>query len=153
MTPPPRLDLRDILRASLAETGRLATQRSLAASFFRFGGLEIGVRVLGPDPLQRLLAMIAARAIGPAHDAVLLDVIGGPVEGLEGLLPAPLCPTIRMAPSLRATLAAWTGVQAVGREAPLIACINGRAMCHDAILSGLVNHTRPRLDRRSIALT
>jgi hypothetical protein len=89
LTPPPQSDLRDILRASLAETDRLATQQRLAASFFRFGGLEIAVRVLGPDPLQRLLAMIAARAASSARDAVLLDVIGGPVQGLEGLLPAP----------------------------------------------------------------
>jgi hypothetical protein len=89
LTPPQRPDLRDILRASLDETDRLAAQRRLAASFFRFGELEIAVRVLGPDPLQRLLAMIAARAAGSAHDGVLLDVIGGPVQGLEGLLPAP----------------------------------------------------------------
>ena len=89
LTPPSRLDLRDILRASLAETDRLATQRKLVASFFRFGELEIAVRVLGPDPLQRLLAMIAARTADPARDAVLLDVIGGSAQGLERLLPAP----------------------------------------------------------------
>lgn len=89
LTPPPRLDLRDILRASLGETDRLAAQRKAATSFFRFGELEIAVRILGPDPLQRVLAMIAARAAEPARDAVLFDVIGGPVPGLEGLLPTP----------------------------------------------------------------
>lgn len=86
---PPRLDLRDILRASLAETDALATKRRAAPSFFRFGELAIAVRILGPEPLQRLLAMIASRAADPVQDAVVLDVIGGSAPDLEGLLPAP----------------------------------------------------------------
>lgn len=89
LTPPPHLDLRDILRAALVETDVLATERRAAASFFRFGELALAVRILGPEPLRRLLAMIAPRAADPSQGAVLLDVIGGTVKGLEGLLPMP----------------------------------------------------------------
>ena len=89
LTPSPQLDLRDVLRAALAETGTLAAERQVSPSFFRFGELALAVRILGPAPLQRLLGMIATRAAGPSHDAVLLDVIGGPVKCLEGLLPMP----------------------------------------------------------------
>jgi hypothetical protein len=89
LTPPPHLDLRDVLRAALVETGALATERQALPSFFRFGEFALAVRILGPEPLQRLLAMIAARVADPSQDAVLLDVIGGPVKSLEGLLPRP----------------------------------------------------------------
>jgi hypothetical protein len=87
LTPPPHLDLRDVLRAALVETDTLATGRR--PSFFQFGELALAIRILGPEPLQRLLAMIASRAADPSHDAVLLDVIGGSVKSLEGLLPMP----------------------------------------------------------------
>lgn len=89
LTPSPHLDLRDILRAALVETDAVATEGRTRPSFFRFGELALAVRILGPQPLQRLLAMIAARAADPSQDAVLLDVIGGPVKSLEGLLPLP----------------------------------------------------------------
>jgi hypothetical protein len=89
LTPPPHLDLRDVLRAALVETDALASERRMRPSFFRFGELGLAVRILGPEPLQRLLAMIAARAADPSQDAVLLDVIGGPAKSLEGLLPLP----------------------------------------------------------------
>jgi hypothetical protein len=89
LTPPPHLDLRDVLRAALVETDTLATKRQVGPSFFQFGELVLAVRILGPEPLQRLLAMIASRAAGFSQGAVLLDVIGGPVESLEGLLPMP----------------------------------------------------------------
>lgn len=87
--PPQHLDLRDVLRAALVETDALATERRASPSFFRFGELGLAIRIVGSESLQRLLAMIAARAADPSQDAVMMDVIGGPVTSLEGLLPMP----------------------------------------------------------------
>ena len=66
MTPPLNLDLRDVLRAALGATDALATEQRARPSFFRFGELALAVRILGPEPLRRLLAMIAARAVDPS---------------------------------------------------------------------------------------
>ena len=61
LTPPPQLDLRDVLRAALVEIDALATGRRARPSFFRFGELALAVRILGPEPLQRLLFLPTAR--------------------------------------------------------------------------------------------
>src|SRR5262245_56669307 len=64
-----------------------ATARRLPPPTFRFGGLSIAVRLDGTPPLERLMPMIGGRANAAAHDAAVLDVIGGALEGHEGLLP------------------------------------------------------------------
>jgi hypothetical protein len=86
---PATLDLREVLRRALGATENLAGQRSVHPRFFRFGDLSVAIRILGPEPLHRLLSMIASRAVDRSPDAVMLDVIGGPQSDLEMLAPAP----------------------------------------------------------------
>jgi hypothetical protein len=86
---PAALDLRDVVRRALAATQTLASQRNAPPHFFQFGDLPIAIRILGPEPLHRLLSMVASRAADRLPDAAILDVIGGPVPELEMLAPAP----------------------------------------------------------------
>jgi hypothetical protein len=83
------MDLRDLLRAALVETDTRAAARQLPASVFRFGGTTIAIRLDGTPPLQQLMPMIGGRAAAAAHDMVVLDVIGRPLDGHDGLLPPP----------------------------------------------------------------
>lgn len=83
------MDLRELLRAVLVETETHAAARHLPQSIFRFGGTTIAIRLDGTPALQRLMPMIGGRAGDAAHDMAVLDVIGSPLDGHEGLLPPP----------------------------------------------------------------
>jgi hypothetical protein len=83
------MDLRDLLRAALAEADSLATRQCLPRADFRFGDLAVAIRVEDASPLKRLLPMIGARASEVAPDAAVLDLIGDSLNGHEGLLPPP----------------------------------------------------------------
>lgn len=83
------MDLRDRLRAALVEADTRATARHLPRAAFRFGEVSVAIRLDGTPQLERLMPMIGGRADDSAHDAAVLDVIGRPLDGHEGLLPPP----------------------------------------------------------------